>query len=78
MSYTALKRDYQYRTAMGGWRFILAHHRFACCPYWNAHREFKNRLLGDLLFEKWQKRPATAYKLYWRMHPEEAKIGKSR
>lgn len=41
------------------------------CPYWIGHRYIKGRILGDLLFDKWNKRPNTAYKLYWYLHPEE-------
>jgi len=74
MPYTPLKRDYQMRSAMGGWRFTLKH-RFknGPCPYWRGHAGIKRRLLNNLLFEKWLKRPQSAYKLYWRLHPEEFK-----
>ena len=43
----------------------------AQCPFWFGHRAVQNRLLGDLLFEKWHKRPQSAYKLYWVHHPDE-------
>lgn len=42
------------------------------CPYNIAHCLVQKRLLNDLLFEKWQKRPNRAYALYWRMHSKEA------
>jgi hypothetical protein len=48
-----------------------AEKNYCPCPYWNGHRDKMNRLLGDLLFDKWYKRPNSAYKLYWRMHPNE-------
>ena len=41
------------------------------CPYWFRHADEQNRILGDLLFDKWQKRPSSAYALYWRLHPSE-------
>jgi hypothetical protein len=64
--------DYQCRTAdPHNLRFAITHMRWATCPYWIGHARYKNRLLGDLLFEKWNKRPQSAYKLYWRLHPDE-------
>jgi len=41
------------------------------CPYWIGHIIFQKRLLSNLLFEKWYKRPQASYRLYWRLHPEE-------
>lgn len=70
--YRLTPTNYQSRTADPcGLRFAITHMRWASCPYHLVHREIKGRLLGDLLFEKWHKRPSSAYKLYWRMHPEE-------
>jgi len=43
------------------------------CPYWIAHSIVQNRLFGDLLFEKWCKRPSKSYNLYWKLHSEEYK-----
>ena len=64
--------DYQCRTAdPSGLRFSITRMRWASCPYWLGHRALKNRLLGELLFDKWNKRPTSAYKLYWRTHPGE-------
>lgn len=73
MAYTNLKTDYQNRTAASGWRFCIEYRmKFAAqCPYWLAHRDIKNRSIGELLFEKWNRRPQRAYKLYWRTHPGE-------
>ena len=63
---------YQCRTAdPTGLRFAVTRMRWASCPYHLVHREIKGRLLGNLLFEKWIKRPNSAYKLYWRTHPKE-------
>ena len=68
--------NYQCRTADPcGLRFAITRKRWASCPYHMVHREIKGRLHGELLFDKWNKRPASAYKLYWRLHPaEEAAI----
>lgn len=64
--------DYQCRTADPmSIRFALKHMRWASCPYHVGHAAVKKRSLNDLLFEKWNKRPSGAYKLYWRLHPEE-------
>lgn len=64
--------NYQCRTADPmGLRFALIRMRWASCPYHVGHAAIKKRLLNDLLFEKWNKRPQTAYKLYWRTHPGE-------
>lgn len=73
MAYANLKTDYQNRTAISGWRFCIEYQmKFAAtCPFWFGHRKIKNRLLGELLFQKWNKRPRTSYKLYWRLHPYE-------
>lgn len=56
-----------------GTRYVVKYMmtRPASCPYWLGHAESQNRLLGDLLFDKWNKRPNTAYKLYWHLHPKE-------
>ena len=78
MAYTSLRSDYQPRTAIGGWRFALKHmFKNGPCPYNLGHRAVQQRLLGDLLFEKWHKRPNSAYKLYWRTHPTELKATES-
>ena len=70
--YRLTPSNYQCRTADPmGLRFAITHMRWASCPYHLAHRKIKNRLLGDLLFDKWHKRPTGAYKLYWRTHPKE-------
>lgn len=74
MQYINLRREYQSRTAWGGWRFALKYQfKNGPCPYNIAHRSVQKRLLNDLLFEKWHRRPQSAYKLYWRTHPEELK-----
>ena len=66
--------DYQNRTAApDNLRFAITHMRWASCPYHLVHRDIKNRILSDLLFDKWHKRPSSAYKLYWRLHPDEVK-----
>lgn len=41
------------------------------CPYWMGHKAIKKRFNGDLFFEKWVNLPQSAYRLYWRQHPEE-------
>lgn len=64
--------NYQSRTAdPKGLRFAIQRMRWVTCPYHRVHAKIKGRLLGDLLFEKWHKRPTSAYKLYWRLHPKE-------
>ncbi len=79
MTYINLRREYHSRTAWNGWRFALKYQfKNGPCPYHLAHRNIKNRLLGDLLFEKWNKRPSSAYKLYWRMHPAELEVYNNR
>ena len=80
MSYTNLRSDYQSRSACSGWRFCVEYQmKFSAqCPYWIGHKDVKNRILGDLLFEKWHKRPKSAYKLYWRTHPTEYEAANAR
>ena len=64
--------NYQCRTAdPSGMRFSITHMRWASCPYHNVHAKLQGRLLGSLLFDKWNKRPNSAYKLYWRTHSAE-------
>lgn len=78
MAYISLRRDYQNRTATSGWRFAIKHlFKNGSCPYNLGHCAVQNRLLGDLLFEKWNKRPGSAHKLYWRTHPTELEATES-
>jgi hypothetical protein len=54
------------------WDNIYKRRKFrAMCPYWNGHSFIKQRLLSELLFQKWIKRPNKSYILYWKMHPQE-------
>lgn len=70
--YRLTPTNYQCRTAdPHGMRFAITKMRWVSCPYNMLHAEIKGRLLGDLLFDKWNKRPNSAYKLYWRTHPGE-------
>lgn len=58
---------------IAGTRYIIENimKNAGACPYWIGHSIVQNRLFGDLLFEKWCKRPSKSYNLYWKLHPKE-------
>jgi hypothetical protein len=61
-----------YPLEFSGVRYLIKRSRMAAqCPYWQGHARYMNRTGGHLLFNKWNKRPTSAYKLYWRLHPDE-------
>jgi hypothetical protein len=55
-----------------GFRFLLRMNTVtAQTPYWNMHKQVQKRIFGNLLFDKWYKRPQASYKLYWKQHKHE-------
>jgi len=53
---------------------LVGTHSCHQCPGHIAHGLVIGERRAEILFDHYQKRPRIAYRVYWRMHPEELRL----